>query len=682
MKKKASLIINITIILISIMFTYAIVRATAENSCLEIKEQYFDFTTEMLAKRLETGIMAGLDIDNYSGIDAIAENAAMYDKEHIKAVILNESGEPVATNFDVTAEDLAPVFGIEHKDSAEFADVNGTRVFSQLFKTEKGYGHIVLMYDKAYFSYIDTFHLISGYKSTVKNISSLALDNIVSDISSLHDKGLKAEDILAMEDYFNERISDLGLIDSIELGFDTEGISAFEVPEGHFNVNMNISSEYVNRTYFRLFFTILAAFISCIMIIIEFLPIRKIIKSETADINALDQYFPVFIRFISFFVYLAVYTSLPYGAIIINSKGESILGLPVSVCASLPVTLEAIALLAMLSVSPVIFNKTGIKKYTLIIGLCTVIPSFLCFAFSNIYTIIICSVFLGITQGLLKHLMNYLISICSYNAEDISLNYGQFNIGTLTGITIGGSLGSIIAANKGYTAVYAASAVIMLAITVTALIFMPYGYIRNIHNSGSSKKQYSYSAFLKLLIRSPLLLINMVFSVGVVAIALMYIIAFMPVALDAKGLSPMISTYGFLIYGIAGNYISGHMLIKAKKLNRRYAAFIAMLIIAGAVLVIIPDINAVTIFTASFLAGLFDGYGAPSVTSVLLNMKKVKNIDSSLILTGTGLISGLGNAVAPVIYSTILYSGNISINLCLLFVFFLFSGIFILNMKE
>ncbi len=107
-----------------------------------------------------------------------------------------------------------------------------------------------------------------------------------------------------------------------------------------------------------------------------------------------------------------------------------------------------------------------------------------------------------------------------------------------------------------------------------------------------------------------------------------------------------------------------------------------MLIMALSVLVIIPDINAVTIMTASFLTGIFDGYGAPSVTSAFMNIKKARGMDSSLMLTGTALIGGVGNAAAPVIYSTILYSGNMSVNLCLLFVFFLFSGVFILHMKE
>ncbi len=692
MKTKLRHITDIIIILICILFTYAVVTASARNSCLEIKEQYFAFKAKTVAEGLETGIDAGLDINSYYGIDAEAKKATIYDSEHIDAVILNNGNMPVAESFDITdsdgAERLAPIFAERaySNDGTAFYDVNGKRLLSQPFDEDGSTGHIVLIYDKSYFSHIDTVHLINGYKSTMDEIAKLALKDMANEARSLGEKGLKCSDIKSMGERFNLKFTDFGLIDSVELSYQPNGAysqKAFSDDSNSLYVSMSISSEYVNKTYMWIFLTLLAALIICFMVIIEFLPIRKIMRAGTEGAVFAEKSIPTFIRFISFFVYLAVYTALPYGAIIINSRGESILGLPVSVSASLPITLEAIALLIMLTASPLVFKRTGIKKYTLLIGLCTVLPSALCFVYSNIYTIIICSVFLGITQGLLKYLMNYLISICSKDAGDISINYGEFNIGTLTGITVGGSLGSIIAANTGYSFVYIAAAAIMLVIITAVLIFLPYSYINEMRGSYmGSETKYSYSGFLKQLVLSPGLILNMFFTVGVVSISLMFIIAFMPVALDLKGLSPMVSTYGFLIYGIAGNYISGYMLKKAKALTRKTAAFAAMLIMALSVLVIIPDINAVTIMTASFLTGIFDGYGAPSVTSAFMNIKKARGMDSSLMLTGTALVGGVGNAAAPVIYSTILYSGNMSVNLCLLFVFFLFSGVFILHMKE
>ncbi len=682
MKKKLVFAIHIFIILISAIFTYTVVTAAAGNSCLEIWEQYLNFRTKVIADRLETGIKAGLDIDNYYGLDAEAERAALFDRNNISAVILNSSGEPVAANFDLSAEKLAPAFAALPYLRAEtgYSDVMGKRIFSQPFKTDSGIGHILLIYEKSYFSHIGSPFLIAHYRNTVDEIASLALNDLSRDVNSFHNKGLDAEDIAAMEDSFNSRFSAFQLIDSISMGYDKDGRPAFSTSDGSFNVNVNINHKYLDKTCLWIFLSLLAAFIICIMIVVEFMPLGRI-SSEWINNGSINT-IPTLIRFISFFVYLAVYTSLPYGAVIINSMGESVLGLPVSVSASLPITLEAAALLAVLSVSPIIFKKTGIKGYAVLTGTVTVIPSFICFIFTNIYTIIICSVFLGAAQGLIKYLMNYLISICSKTPEDISVNYGHFNIGVLTGITVGGSLGGITAAQHGYNSVYMVSAVIMLVIIIIALLFMPYEYIKSVQTSHVSEKKYSYASFLTLLAKSPVMLLNMVFSVGVIAVALMYIVAFMPAALNLKGLSPMVSTYGFLIYGAAGNYISGYALKKARNMKRKTAAFVSLLIITLAVLVIIPSINALTIFAASFLAGLFDGCGAPSVTSALMNIKKARETDSALMLTGTALISGVGNIAAPVIYGVILYSGNIRVNLSLLAVFFLFSGIYIMNMKE
>ncbi len=565
MKTRLRYITDIIIILICILFTYAVVTASARNSCLEIKEQYFAYKTRTMAKELEMGINAGLDINNYYGIDNVAKSASIYDNEHIDAVILNSGDLPVAQSFDITAEDgaerLAGVFSEQSHSNTDavFYDAGGKRFLSQPFDTGSGTGHIVLIYDKAYFSHIDTLHLIKSYKDTMNDIVNLALGDVTEEVCALNEKGLEYGDILNMGYLFNSRFTDFGLIDSVELSYQPNGAysqEAFSEDDSSLYVSMSISSEYVNKTYMWIFLTLLAALIICFMVIIEFLPIRKIMRAGADGAVSAEKSIPTFIRFISFFVYLAVYTALPYGAIIINSRGESIPGLPVSVSASLPITLEAIALLIMLSVSPLIFKRTGIKKYTLIIGLCTVLPSAVCFAYSNIYTIIMCSVFLGVTQGLLKYLMNYLISICSRDAGDISINYGEFNIGTLTGITVGGSLGSIIAVNTGYSFVYIAAAVIMLVIITAVIIFLPYAYINETHRRyEGTETKYSYSGFLKQLASSPGLILNMFFTVGVVAVSLMFIIAFMPVALDLKGLSPMVSTYGFLIYGIAGNYI-------------------------------------------------------------------------------------------------------------------------------
>ncbi len=693
MKKNLRYIINTVIILICLVFTSAVMKSSAGSSCLEIQEQYLGFKMGIIADDLETCIKTGLNINNYLGLDQAAKDAASYDSEHIDAVILNETNKPIAASFDMAADDgadrLAPVFSAapQLKTKPLSEDIMGRRILSQPFAAEKGFGHIVLVYDKAYFSRINTLFLIDYYKNTVDNIARLALRDVTDEIASLYDKGLKSKDI-SSENIFNTRFEDFELIDNVVLGYDTEGEyteTAFKTLRGDYKVSLNLNSDYLKKTYMWIFFSLAAAFIICIMVIIEFIPLRKIINTRINNDNATNtaRTVPVLIRFISFFVYLAAFTGLPYGAIIINSRGESILGLPVSVCASLPITLEAIALLLMLSISPLIFNKTGIKKYTLLTGLCTIIPSLVCFLFSNIYTIIICSVFLGITQGLLKYLINYLISVCSENAEDISINYGEFNIGTLTGITVGGSLGSIVASAGDYSSVYLVSFVIMLIIMTAVLLCMPYAYIGKTDKKRTAENgRHSYFAFLKHLAVSPLLLFNMIFSVGVVAVALMFIVTFMPVALNLKGLSPMTVTYGFLIYGIAGNYISGYMLKKATVLRRKTAAFISMLIMAAAVLVIIPDINAITILIASLLTGIFDGFGAPSVTSALMNTKKAKTADSSFMLTGTAIIGGLGNVAAPVIYSVILYSGNMGINLCLLLLFFLFSGMYILVMRE
>ncbi len=252
--------------------------------------------------------------------------------------------------------------------------------------------------------------------------------------------------------------------------------------------------------------------------------------------------------------------------------------------------------------------------------LSALIPLLMCFMRINLYFILVCSLLLGICLGMLKYVVNYFIAICSDTDSEITVNYGYYNGGMLAGLTLGGSIGGIISSARGYEYVYLARGVIMLFV--------------------------------------------------------------LPVLLDMEGMSSLVNTYSYILYGIAGSYIGVYMVEKLKNISDNINGFIAMAVIALGVLVLIPKVCLVTILISAVLSGLFDGYGGALLSVIPVNSKNADGMDKSLLLTGSSVTGSIVCIISPVVYSFILNTGSITTNLVVIFLFFMLSGVYVLSIKQ
>lgn len=700
MSRKRILIINLFIVIISFVFAFFIMKMVYENSCMEIKEQYFKFTAENIAEKIETSIILGMDIDSNYGMEDIINEAVEYDPENMDAILINTKGEPVEYTFkggENEAQRLAPIYSEYIKDDLKgeetITELGNKRVLIEPVAIGDEFGYIIITYNKDILFKFNSINIINEYRENVNSISILTLNSVKNSAYDLYKRGLKTEDIVALKDFYNSKFADFGLVKSINIGNNlvktddyTLKETVFRRAEGEFDVTLNIDRDYIRNIYIQAILTLAASFIVCLMIVMEISSLNKIAGGRLAKNEESKNYKATMtgiIKFFTFFAYLAVYAVLPYGAAIILNEGYSLPGFSTPLTASLPVALNGIGILLMLIVGSKIANKIKLNVYVAATILSALIPLLVCFFMTNLYTLLIISMFLGISLGMLKYIVNYFIAICSDNDSEITLSYGYYNAGMLSGLTLGGSIGGIISSAKGLEYVYLAGGIIMLFVLHVILAFVPYNYIyKRQLDYKKEEDNTSFILFVKALAKKPRLLADYGATSIALNMGLMFIVSFLPVLLDMEGMSSLVNTYSYIFYGIAGSYLGVWMLKLFKNVEDNISGFVAMVIIGLSVLVLIPKVCLVTILISAILAGLFDGYGGTLLSVIPVNSKNAEGIDKSLLLTGSSVIGSIICILSPIVYSLILNMGSITTNLLVMFLFFILSGAYVITIKQ
>lgn len=702
MNRKRILIINLFIVAISLVFTFYVMKMVYENSCMEIKEQYFKFTAGNLAEKIETSVNLGMDMNYSYGMSDILNEAVSYDEENMDAVLINTEGDVVEYTFkgeEKEAERLAPIYSPYLRESLDgeekITDIGDIRALIEPIHVGDEYGYIIIMYDKDILFSINSLNIVNEYRENVNSISFLALESVKNSAYDLYKKGVKTEDIEKLADFYNRKFDDFGLVNSVEIG---EGLykdddyvlteTVFRNSSEELDVALNIDRDYLRNIYIQAVLTFAASLIVCIMIVIEIGSLNKIAGGRLTKTEEEKNYkgtMTGIIKFFTFFAYLAVYAVLPYGAVIIRQEGYSLPGISVSFTSSLPVALNGVGILIMLIAGNKVLKKLKLNAYVAVTVLSAVIPLLMCFMRINLYFILVCSLLLGICLGMLKYAVNYFIAICSDTDSEITVNYGYYNGGMLAGLTLGGSIGGIISSARGYEYVYLAGGVIMLFVLPVLMGFIPYDYIKkrqNEYKSDDEEKSAAFYPFLKELVKRPRLLLDFIATSVSLNMGLMFIVSFLPVLLDMEGMSSLVNTYSYILYGIAGSYIGVYMVEKLKNISDNINGFIAMAVIALGVLVLIPKVCLVTILISAVLSGLFDGYGGALLSVIPVNSKNADGMDKSLLLTGSSVTGSIVCIISPVVYSFILNTGSITTNLVVIFLFFMLSGVYVLSIKQ
>jgi predicted MFS family arabinose efflux permease len=277
-----------------------------------------------------------------------------------------------------------------------------------------------------------------------------------------------------------------------------------------------------------------------------------------------------------------------------------------------------------------------------------------CMVVGTPYLLIGLRAFCGIGFAFLKYWLNSIVAAGSKDDESFSINCGRLNAGLLGGITVGASLGAILAESLGYQSNYMFTAIILGILLVWALLTTPWKLLQQLQGTESAEEEsHAEKGNLGGVLKNPKVLLTILFGCVPLNIGLMYVVAFVPSYMDCIGQTAIATSYVYLINGLAGVYIGMIVLNLLKKKSLYMSASLALFVAAGGMLVLLVSKSLGIILLSAGILGLFDGFGTPSITSYFTGLSSDKS-ETAGMLTAFNMVGSAVQILCPMLYNVLI----------------------------
>ena len=481
-------------------------------------------------------------------------------------------------------------------------------------------------------------------------------------------KGLAIDKLNKLDDYFAEKEEEIESIEALEIvngGYfpdkDDKYMVYVPIASRRAAIRAVISADYIKNKIWLMTLTFGAVFVVCLMFAYELTHLVEVVSARFSyDFNKVteeqNEGISAQIRVLSFLAYTAIYISLPYAAVIMRKWDASIFGLSKSVSASIPLTVELLCVLLASAVIQKLYDKMKLSRMMVFVFPFLILGNIACTTVSSPYKLIALRAFCGIGFAFMKYWINAIVAATS-NEENFSANCGMMNAGLLGGITIGASLGSIFAEAMGYQSNYLFTALIFGGVMVWVIFTMPWKVVA----SGQEEEPAAEKADAAKdagnekgnIFKNPRQLLTLLFGCIPLNIGLMYVVAFVPSYMSNAGHSAVVTSYVYLINGLAGIYL-GMIILKFLKHRSLFtSASIALFLAAGGMLVLLVNKSLAVIFISAGVLGLFDGFGTPSITSYFTSLTPKKSEVASMMTT-FNIVGSAVQIVCPTLYNLLI----------------------------
>lgn len=506
------------------------------------------------------------------------------------------------------------------------------------------------------------------YNAMITENAECSAGIVRESIDNLLDKGFDPQRIAEVSDYISQKVADNDSIGNISIGRvyynssddarsrSEDGVLHLPIEHTDLQMDIQLSRSYIEGRITVMTLTFAVIFVICLMITYELTYLGEIISVRMSDQFNRDcpqQYESMssLIRLLSFASYTAIYTSMSYTAVIMRGWGASVFGLSPGVSASLPLTVELSCIMLGSVVIQKVFRGERTGRMGIMIFPFLILGNLACTAASSPYVLIGLRAFCGIGFAFLKYWMNLLVAAGSRDAEGVRENCARFNGGLLGGITVGASLGAILAQAMGYQSNYYFTVLISVGVMAVMLLCVPFRFLDARRGPGeaavrSEKKEriFTNAAVLKVLL------------LGCVPlnIGLMYVVAFLPVYMDNAGQPALATSYAYLVNGLSGVYLGVVLVSLLKKLPQKFCVVLTMLLGAAGILVLTLNSGLAVILISAAVMGLFDGFGTPGVTGYFTGMPEIQKRDTAGMLTIFNSVGSGVQILCPMLYNILI----------------------------
>lgn len=501
-------------------------------------------------------------------------------------------------------------------------------------------------------------------------------------INDLYEKGVDYDRMNGLPEYLAVKVEDSPLLWNVSVVNVYADTSDILTRSSEYNVslkisgddslntfiNVEISKEYIDEKMLGMLLVFAVTFAVALIMIFELLKLpdamftrisRNFRQSETVQAGAVA---PV-LRLGAFIAYTGMYVGIPFSSVLITQWNKSVLGLPVTFLASIPMTAELLAtMLCSLFLLPV-YRRMDLKLLFSVSAVISALANVLCFFSGSPESLILLRFMSGIGFAGIKYSLNSIVSLGSLTPENTTSNLAALNAGLLGGITCGGTLGAVIASSVNVHTSYLIAGVFIFAFVVAVLALSPWKLFRS-NNKESAGKQSGSRLGVFSLVFKPAFLRYMVLVAIPMNIGLMFVVAFFPGFVSSLGLPDVTTSYGYLVNGLVGIYL-GPVLLKALSGKIGRTACVVVSLGLAAVSILILNINAplVIVLVSVALLGLFDGFGTPATSDYYVNMPAVREAGVSQGLAVLNVVGSIVQTFSPVLYSVILGGGLAATNI-------------------
>lgn len=507
------------------------------------------------------------------------------------------------------------------------------------------------------------------YSELVSRNAESAAVYIQSSINDLLQKGLPVTEAYKVSDYLNQKAKGNVAIESISIvkSYYNTGESAehgdntilnLDLLDGQAQLNIVVSQSYITERVFMMTLTFGAVFVICLMITYELTHLAQIISirvnkefnQETPEqMEAIGGQ----VKLLSFLAYTAIYTSMSYTAVIMRNWDASLFGLSKAVSASLPLTVELFCIMACSVVVQKVFKDSKLNHLMLFAFAFLTLGNAACITASSPLTILFLRAFCGIGFGFLKYWLNSVVSAGSVDSEAVGRNYAQLNAGLLGGITVGASLGSILAQSLGHQFNYFFTAVLCALILLFACFTMPWKML-NARRGRSVEDVRKHSVRMVDVLKNRASMKAILLGDIPLNIGLMYVVAFLPVYMNTIGHPTIAVSYAYLVNGLAGVYLGVAMTWLLKNLSKKLSCVVALLLAAAGILILVLGSRVGIVMLSAGIMGLFDGYGTPAITGFFTSLPQVQKADTASMLTVFNSVGSAVQIICPVLYNMLI----------------------------
>ncbi|WP_176762243.1 MFS transporter [Eubacterium oxidoreducens] len=656
------------IIIVTLLFLFWISKMAYRNTALELEKEYIQTLAEECVTNIETSIRYGKELSNYYGLDEELRTISGYQNQGIGVVVTDADTEMITAVFgDKEDESNQTAYNkdmltwlyayLGQEQNAEFEKNVYAKEVSmgsydgiiyEISDSEGGIeGYLFVLYDSGTLvdvSDVSLLSLSSDYEKMIQQSVSNTQQHVQEEIDALMDKGLGTSEIAELSEHFDEVAARNDAVSEITIAND-----------GTVTAQLDLTYVHEKQKYFLMY--LVAIIIICIIIGVEF---TNLIPAILDKIHKRRQHKQSYytkkgiggsIRVLSFVMYTAIYISMPYAAIVMRQNNMRVFSLSESLSSSLPLTVELIAVLVVsLIVQRIYANKNpyvlmGAAAVMLIVG------NLACAGVSSPYMLILLRMFCGIGFAFLKYVFNSLVSLGSDSDTDVKEHFAGLNAGLLGGITVGSSLGSILAGVFGYLGNYLFTGVIILIVFALSPIFVAWKELndKRAYQVVETKQSISLIEVLRnRQYRWVIILTDIPLNIG-----LMYVVAFLPVYMGIIGQQSIVTSYAYLVNGIAGLYMGVWLVKRLKKLHKNKAVAVAIFMGAAGFLVLLIGKSAIVVLISAVILGVFDGFGTPTLTGNFASMGEKNKDDKAALLTIYGSIGSAVQIICPALYGVL-----------------------------